>query len=55
MVTGAAEKSRKNRDHALFCREGITGAAGIAAEPVFAGPDDAASRPFKRNAEKPKD
>ncbi|HQB30829.1 MAG TPA: C-GCAxxG-C-C family protein [Syntrophales bacterium] len=43
------------RDHALFCRELITAAAGIAAELVFSDRDEAASRPFKRNVEKLKD
>jgi len=43
------------RDHALFCRELITDAAGIAAELVFTDQNEASSRPFKRNVERLKD
>ena len=39
------------RDHALFCRDLITNAAGIAAELIFADKNEAASRPFRENVE----
>ena len=43
------------RDHALFCRELITDAAGIAAELIFSDKDEIASRPFAKNVENLKD
>ncbi len=43
------------RDHALFCRELITDAAGIAAEMVMTDRDEAASRSFGVNVENLKD
>ena len=39
------------RDHALFCREVITGAAGIAAELILSDKDESASKPFGENVE----
>jgi len=39
------------RDHALFCRELITEAAGLAAELIYTDRDEAASRPFGKNVE----
>lgn len=43
------------RDHALYCREIITDAAGIAAELIMRDRDEAASQPFGSNVEKLKD
>ncbi|HPL63580.1 MAG: C-GCAxxG-C-C family protein [Syntrophales bacterium] len=43
------------RDHALFCRELITEAAGVAAELALSDRDEAASRPFGKNVENLKD
>jgi len=40
------------RDHALYCREIITDAAGIAAELIMTDRDEAASKPFGVNVEK---
>lgn len=39
------------RDHALYCREIITDAAGIAAELIMSDRDEAASKPFGPNVE----
>jgi len=39
------------RDHALYCREIITDAAGIAAELIMTDRDEAASKPFGKNVE----
>jgi len=39
------------RDHALFCREVITGAAGIAAQLILSDKDEGASKPFGENVE----
>jgi C_GCAxxG_C_C family probable redox protein len=39
------------REHALFCREVITGAAGIAAELILSDKDESASKPFGENVE----
>jgi C_GCAxxG_C_C family probable redox protein len=43
------------RDHALFCREIITDAAGIAAEFIMSDRDELASRSFGSNVENLKD
>ncbi len=43
------------RDHALFCRELITDAAGIAAELILSERDEVASKPFGKNVENLKD
>lgn len=43
------------RDHALFCREVITDAAGIAADLILSDKDELASQPFGENVEKLKD
>jgi C_GCAxxG_C_C family probable redox protein len=43
------------RDHALFCRELITDAAGIAAELILSDRDELASKPFGKNVENLKD
>lgn len=43
------------RDHALFCRELITEAAGIAAELALSSRDEAASKNFGLNVENLKD
>lgn len=43
------------RDHALFCRDLITEAAGIAAELVLSDRDELASKPFEKNVENLKD
>jgi C_GCAxxG_C_C family probable redox protein len=43
------------RDHALFCREIITDAAGIAAELIMSDRDELASRNFGSNVENLKD
>ncbi|MBP9021310.1 MAG: C_GCAxxG_C_C family protein [Syntrophobacterales bacterium] len=43
------------RDHALFCRDLITEAAGIAAELIFSDKNELASRPFGKNVENLKD
>jgi len=40
------------RDHALYCRELLTEAAGIAAELILTDRDEAASKPFGHNVEK---
>ncbi|HPG72392.1 MAG TPA: C-GCAxxG-C-C family protein [Syntrophales bacterium] len=40
------------RDHALYCREIITDAAGIAAELIMTDRDEASSKPFGVNVEK---
>ncbi len=39
------------RDHALSCREIITGAAGIAADLILSDKDESASMPFGENVE----
>ena len=39
------------RDHALFCREIITGVAGIAAELIMSDKEESASKPFGENVE----
>ncbi|MCX5857368.1 MAG: C-GCAxxG-C-C family protein [Deltaproteobacteria bacterium] len=43
------------RDHAIFCRDLITEAAGIAAELVLSDKDELASQPFEKNVENLKD
>ncbi len=43
------------REHALFCRELITDAAGIAAELALSDRDKEASKPFGKNVENLKD
>jgi C_GCAxxG_C_C family probable redox protein len=43
------------KEHALFCRELITEAAGIAAELIMTDWETAASKPFGRNVEHLKD
>jgi hypothetical protein len=43
------------RDHALFCREIITDAAGIAAERILLDQEDLASKSFGNNVENLKD
>ncbi|MCX5832922.1 MAG: C-GCAxxG-C-C family protein [Deltaproteobacteria bacterium] len=43
------------REHALYCREIITEAAGIAAELALTDVTDAASKPFGKNVENLKD
>ena len=43
------------RDHALFCREIITDAAGIAADLILSDKDELASKPFGDNVEHLKD
>lgn len=43
------------RDHAIFCRELITDAAGIAAELVLSDKEEIASQPFAKNVENLKD
>jgi C_GCAxxG_C_C family probable redox protein len=43
------------RDHALYCREIITDAAGIAAELILSDRDEMASKPFGSNVENLKD
>ncbi|OPY90948.1 MAG: putative redox-active protein (C_GCAxxG_C_C) [Syntrophaceae bacterium PtaU1.Bin231] len=39
------------KEHALYCREIITDAAGMAAELIMTDRDEAASRPFGKNVE----
>jgi C_GCAxxG_C_C family probable redox protein len=43
------------KDHALFCRELITDAAGIAADLVLSDKNELAMKPFGENVEKLKD
>ncbi|MEN6317819.1 MAG: C-GCAxxG-C-C family protein [Syntrophaceae bacterium] len=43
------------RDHALFCREIITDAAGIAAELILSDKDEISSKPYGDNVENLKD
>jgi C_GCAxxG_C_C family probable redox protein len=43
------------KDHALYCREIITDAAGIAADLIMTDKDEAAGRPFGSNVENLKD
>ncbi|HPK54118.1 MAG TPA: C-GCAxxG-C-C family protein, partial [Smithellaceae bacterium] len=43
------------REQALFCREVITDAAGIAAEMILTPLEELASKPFGRNVENKKD
>ena len=50
-LTAKWQESWLNRDHALFCREIITDAAGIAAELILSDKDESASKPFGENVE----
>ena len=50
-LTSKWQESWLNRDHALFCREIITDAAGIAAELILSDKDESASKPFGENVE----
>jgi len=43
------------KEHALYCREIITDAAGIAAEAILSDKEELASKPFRENVENLKD
>lgn len=50
-LTAKWQKEWLCRDHALFCRELITDAAGFAAELILSDRDECGSRPFGENVE----
>jgi len=50
-LTAKWQETWLSRDHALFCREIITDAAGIAAELILSDKDESASKPFGENVE----
>jgi C_GCAxxG_C_C family probable redox protein len=50
-VTAKWQETWLCREHALFCREVITGAAGIAAELILSDKDESGSKPFGENVE----
>jgi C_GCAxxG_C_C family probable redox protein len=50
-ITSKWKESWLCREHALFCREIIIEAAGIAAELILSDKDELASRPFGANVE----
>ncbi|MEN6466322.1 MAG: C-GCAxxG-C-C family protein [Syntrophaceae bacterium] len=54
-LTTAWQSTWLCKEHALFCREIITDAAGIAAEAIMSERDELASKPFGSNVENLKD
>jgi C_GCAxxG_C_C family probable redox protein len=54
-LTGKWQSEWLCRDHALFCREVITDAAGIAADLILSDKNDLASKSFGSNVENLKD